>query len=385
MDGSVLNIKRILVVYQYIATYRLPIFCELASSEQFQFEFMSGTTGAGETPKLADRRQLEESVFRWIPTTNIWLPGSVLWQSAVVPCVFSRSYDGIIFLGDMHYISTWVGALASRAVGTKIFFWTIGMHRPEFGLKLALRNAWHSLPCHILVYGEYAKNLMCRSGISSNRIAVIGNSLDFKEQSKHYHAVEKLGIPQSDTPMLVAIGRLTERRKLDRLIEAVAILGADGVVTKARIIGQGPERARLEALASELNVRDQVQFVGAIYDEAIIARHMYEADLCVVPGIIGLGAVHAHTYGTPVITCGDWAIQAPEAEVISPGETGGFCAWEDARSVAQAIRVWLSSGRMRHEARHKCRAAVEKKWTPVKQREAIEAAIAPYFERIGSR
>jgi|CXWL01.1.fsa_nt_gi glycosyltransferase involved in cell wall biosynthesis len=370
---------RILVVYQYIALYRIPVFEEMARSEEFEFEFLSGTEGRGETPKLATRAQLEAAPFPWMRTRNTWLPGGLLWQWSVLPALMNTRYDGVVFLGDPHYLSTWVAAIAARLIRKPIFFWTIGMHRPDQGLTRIVRNLWHKLPRLVLVYGEYAKSLMVMGGLATERIAVIGNSLDFEEQSHIFEGITKAPPLRPSVPLLIAIGRVTARRQLDKLIEAVALLTAQGVEVRARIIGDGSARLALENLANKLGVAASVEFLGAIYDETIIARHMYEADLCVVPGIIGLGAIHAHSYGTPVITCGDWAIQAPEAEVIVPDKTGGFCRWDDAKSVAEAIQAWLSEDREREQVRRECRAAVAQRWTPVRQRELIETAIRAHM------
>jgi len=370
---------RILVIYQYVALYRVPVFTELARSDQFQFTFMSGVSGRGETPKIADRKTLECADFAWVPTENCWFPGGLLWQRGVLRAAVSRDYDGIIFLGDMHYISTWLAAAIMKMLGRPAAFWTIGMHRPESGAKLAIRNFWHSLPGRIMVYARYARDIMVEGGVPAERVAVIGNSLDFERQTELFHALHAQPPAVADRPLLVAIGRLTPRRKLERLVEAVALLRASGLETRVWLIGQGPERDNLKRRAAELGVQDVVEFLGPLYDEETIAHHLYQADICVVPGIIGLGAVHAHSYGVPVITCGDWALQAPEGEVIAEGVTGAFCRWDDAESVAHEIRSWLKAGHARDQVRQACRARVADGWTPKSQRRAIEDALTPLF------
>lgn len=365
----------VLVVYQYIALYRLPVFKELARSTEFTFTFMSGTKGKGATPKLATRSQLECSDFTWVHTGNCWLAGGLLWQGRVVATSFSRQFDAFIFLGDMHYLSTWAATLIVKMLRKPALFWTIGMHRPESGARLVIRNIWHRMPDHLLVYGNYAKQLMISAGQDQRHITVIGNSLDFTYQTSVYEALQRDVLPSRSRPLLVSVGRLTSRRKIGVLIEAVMLLRSRGMWLDVRVIGDGPERQRLEAMCCEKCVTDSFTFLGAVYDEACIARHLYEADLCVVPGVIGLGAIHAHTYGTPVITCGDPAVQAPEAEVIIPGKTGAFCEWDDPSSVANEIEVWLLSMGNREGVRVACRQSVRNGWTPIRQRQTIEGVL----------
>lgn len=374
---------RVLIIYQYIALYRLPVFAELARSDVFEFTFMSGLFGPGETPKLATRDELNAGQFKWVEARNVWLPKGLLWQPEAIEAALGDRYDAIIFLGDMHYLSTWAAAMIARLRRKPFFFWTIGMHRPEAGLKLAIRNFWHRLPRHVLVYGAYARDLLIDSGIARERVTPIGNSLDYERQTSLFEQLDASGQPEGPVPRIVSIGRLTARRKLDRLIEAVALLASRGIAVTARIIGSGPEHERLQRLIHELELDSSVQLLGAVYEENTIAREVYSADLCVVPGIIGLGAIHAHSYGAPVITCGDWAIQAPEAEVIAPGATGAFCKWDDTQSVADEIENWLNARHPRPTVRAACRQRVANGWTPKRQRSLIERVLSRYLSTAG--
>jgi glycosyltransferase involved in cell wall biosynthesis len=240
---------------------------------------------------------------------------------------------------------------------------------------LLIRKLWFWFPNRILLYGEYGRSLLATAGVGSDRLSVIFNSLDFDGQSATYAEALQREPPPHDVPLIVSMGRVTDRRKLNRLIEAAALLRDRGRDIQVRIIGNGSARPGLEALAADLGVADRVHFLGAIYDEAALASHLIEADVCVVPGVIGLGVVHAHTYGCPVITCGDMAIQAPEVEVMDPGVTGLFCAWDDSESVAAQIERWLGDGRTKAAIRDACRARVEACWTPASQRAAIESAM----------
>lgn len=367
---------RILVIYQYIALYRFPLFRSLARSEQFDFVFAAGTTSKGETPRYANERELDEAEFFWLPLKNRWFPADLLWQSGL-GVVCSRNVDGVIFLGDIHYISTWLALIYCKIFGKPAYLWTIGMHRPERGLKLAVRRFFFSLAGHIFVYGDYGRQLMRDAGVPDGKMTTIANSLDFDTQQRLYESIASVSPPRKDHGRfdLISIGRLTARRRLNLLIEALALLVSEGRDVHLRLIGDGPEGASLQALADRLGVADRTVFLGAIYDEEVVAQHAYTADLCVVPGVIGLGAVHAHGYGLPVITCGDLAIQAPEAEIIVPGETGAFCPWDNLTALTQVLRNWIDTGYDRQAVRRACLAAVKRKWSPARQRALFETIL----------
>jgi glycosyltransferase involved in cell wall biosynthesis len=59
-------------------------------------------------------------------------------------------------------------------------------------------------------------------------------------------------------------GALSPRKRVDAVIEAVALARGRGAAIELTILGDGPERARLEALAGSLGLRDTVRFVGAL-------------------------------------------------------------------------------------------------------------------------
>jgi glycosyltransferase involved in cell wall biosynthesis len=59
---------------------------------------------------------------------------------------------------------------------------------------------------------------------------------------------------------VVAAGRLVEEKGFDLLIEAVGLLNDDRI--RLAILGDGPQRASLERLASDRGVKDRVRFVG---------------------------------------------------------------------------------------------------------------------------
>jgi glycosyltransferase involved in cell wall biosynthesis len=69
-------------------------------------------------------------------------------------------------------------------------------------------------------------------------------------------------VPRPDATDIVCLGELRAVKGFDVLIEALSILKAAGRRVTATIAGEGPDQAELRALAEELEVTDQVRFVG---------------------------------------------------------------------------------------------------------------------------
>ena len=129
-------------------------------------------------------------------------------------------------------------------------------------------------------------------------------------------------------------------------------------------MGDGVERKTLEELTTKYGLRNQVWFYGACYDEVTNAELIYNADVCVTPGDIGLTAIHCLSFGTPCITHNDYTHQGPEFEAIKPWETGCFFNSGDVNNLIKVINEWFEHNRDREEIRRKCYEEIDEQWTP---------------------
>jgi glycosyltransferase involved in cell wall biosynthesis len=108
-----------------------------------------------------------------------------------------------------------------------------------------------------------------------------------------------------------------------------------------------------------------VWFYGACYDERQIAELIYNADLCIAPGNIGLTAMHSLVFGCPAISHNDFKWQMPEFESIHPGITGDFFEMGNVESLADIISRWFAEHKgKREEIRQACYNEIDTYWTP---------------------
>jgi glycosyltransferase involved in cell wall biosynthesis len=131
-----------------------------------------------------------------------------------------------------------------------------------------------------------------------------------------------------------------ERKGVAHLIEAIARLGSPG--PRLEIVGEGPERPSLEALAGRLGVADRVVFRGKIPPEELQASYA-RAAVCVLPSVLdargdteGLGVVllEAMNHGTPVIASRVGGIP----DIVEDGVSGLLVPPGDADALAAAVR-----------------------------------------------
>ncbi|WP_084112958.1 glycosyltransferase [Belnapia moabensis] len=119
-------------------------------------------------------------------------------------------------------------------------------------------------------------------------------------------------------PMLLSVGLLIERKGHHLIIEALRDMPGHDLL----IVGEGPDRAALEACAREHGVTDRVRLLGAVRHEDL--RRVYAAADALVLASSREGwanvLLEAMACGTPVVAAPAWgsreAVRAPEAGIV---------------------------------------------------------------------
>jgi teichuronic acid biosynthesis glycosyltransferase TuaC len=120
-------------------------------------------------------------------------------------------------------------------------------------------------------------------------------------------------------PTLVTVGHLVARKRHADVIRALALLAPRHPALRYAIVGDGPEREPLRALAAELGVADRVELTGQLPPAQARARAR-AADLFVLPSVdeaFGVAYVEAMAGGVPAIGCA--GEDGPE-EIAAAGE-----------------------------------------------------------------
>jgi glycosyltransferase involved in cell wall biosynthesis len=135
---------------------------------------------------------------------------------------------------------------------------------------------------------------------------------------------------------VLSVGRLDRAKRVDLLLEAAAAEPALRVV----VVGEGPDRSRLETLAGKLRLDGRVTFAGRVGDESL--ADYYARCLAVyyapVDEDFGLVPYEAFLSEKPVVTTHD---AGGPLEAVTDGQTGVVCEPVPA-SVAQAC-LWLAA------------------------------------------
>jgi glycosyltransferase involved in cell wall biosynthesis len=379
MSSRVSSSSRVRVAFfnPIFAHYRGALLRELLSSETADYALFADTHDPASGIPSADIHGDER--FHRAPMMR--LPAGLTWQSGVLRETLFGRYDTYILLGDAKWLSSWIGAIAARVRGKRVLFWTHGWNRCEHGMKRRLRSLFYRLGNGLLLYGERARQIGKANGFDPGRLYVMYNSLDFEFQQALRVSVSEADslalrrklFGSEDTPVVLATARLTPTKQFHLLIAAAKKLADAATPVNVLIVGDGPERERLQDQAERAGVC--VKLVGACYDELQLARYFACANVTVMPGEIGLTCMHSLTYGTPVITHDDPDEQGPEWEAIVPGQTGALFRKGSIDDLAHAIAQWTRTVLPTDFVRERCIAAIRDRYHPAVQCRLIEAAI----------
>ena len=142
--------------------------------------------------------------------------------------------------------------------------------------------------------------------------------------------------------VVLGIGRLAPEKDFAALIRAFARLGASMPHLRLVILGEGPERPRLEALARDLNVADRVAMPGRVANVfAYLAR---AAAFALTSRFEGFGnvLVEALACGTPVVSTD---CPTGPAEILEGGRFGRLVPVGDADALTRALAAALTGPR----------------------------------------
>ncbi len=140
---------------------------------------------------------------------------------------------------------------------------------------------------------------------------------------------------------ILVVGNLIASKGQELALRAIVRLGTLFPHLRCQIIGEGPDHARLEALASKLGLSQRVRFLGR-QSRAAVADAMRACSVFVLPSRNeGLGCVYleAMACGKPVIACRGQGIE----EIIEHGRNGWLIPVDGLDELAHGLSTLLQS------------------------------------------
>jgi sugar transferase (PEP-CTERM/EpsH1 system associated) len=216
--------------------------------------------------------------------------------------------------------------LAARLAGVPVVVQTRHGQRAGHDWKSTLQYRWASrlVDRIIAVSDDAARLCVDADGIRPDKVCRIWNGIDLADFDFHGPATE---------PVAIAVARLSPEKDFPTLLRAVATAAQSVPRLKLRIVGDGPERSRLEALSRELGIGERVEFLGERHDvPALLAQAGFFVTSSLTEGL-SLTLLEAMAVGLPVIATS----VGGNPEVVLDGVTGRLVPAGDAAALAQAL------------------------------------------------
>ena len=365
---------KLCLIFNTAPLYRESIYCKIDAEYDCKWVF---------GPKRDDIKEMNYSLLKDVSFYSLKGNASTFCiKRGMMTYLFKKEYQTYLMYPEVHSLTDWVFFFLAFTLfkKKKIYLWTHGWYGKEAMFQSFLKKWLFKHATGIFSYSNYARELMVKNGINANKIFTIHNSLDYDKQLKLREKLHNSDIYKNhfgnNYSTLIFIGRLTKVKKLDMLLDALSQMVKYGEMYNLVFVGDGVEKENLEQRSEDLQIRDLVWFFGACYNEIQNAELIFNADLCVAPGNVGLTAIHTMVFGTPVITHNAFEWQMPEFEAIQEGETGIFFEQDNIQSLINQIRHWFSVKKnKREEVRQACYQVIDATWNPYYQMNVIRKVL----------
>lgn len=201
-------------------------------------------------------------------------------------------------------------------------------------------------------------NLRHLSGFDgSDRVVRIYNGLEIDRYAPN-------GVGREGPPLVLAVGRLVEKKGFADLIRACSVLREEGQAFRCRIVGKGELRGELRGLIAELGLEDRVELAGPIPREQLLPLYR-RASVVVAPCVIG---ADGNRDGLPTVVTEAMALGVPVVatdvtgipELVEDGRTGLLVPQRQPEELAAAIRRVLADPGWAEDLARGGRARVER-------------------------
>lgn len=197
---------------------------------------------------------------------------------------------------------------------------------------------------------QKAKNFLEDCGVSKP-IRIIPTGIDTSRFSKsNFSEQETLALKKSlgldaNTPVILSLGRIAKEKSIDVIIKALPSLLKKLPETKMLVVGDGPERENLESLARELQISENVLFIGSRpWNE--IGKYYQLGTVFVSASLSetqGLTFAEAMAGGIPVIAKKDECIES----LVEDGVTG--ILFENDEELPEKLYTLLTDQSLQHK------------------------------------
>jgi len=251
---------------------------------------------------------------------------------------------------------TWLTALALRAGGTRTAPVLVRTRHVSVPVPddAATRWLYRRATARLVTTGEALRATLIRdNGIDPERIDSVPTGIDAPHYAPGDAAAARAALGLPEGPLVGIVATLRSWKGHRYLIEALARQARRD--TRLVIVGDGPQRAALEAQVAALDLGGRVTFAGQQHD---VAPWLRALDVFALPSYANEGVpqalLQAMFAGVACLTTDAGAIP----EIAHPGETALVVARENVQALADGLDTLLADAALRARLAASARAYV---------------------------
>ena len=330
--------RSVLIIQEHLPHYRVPFF------EQLRKDLSTHGVSLQLIFSPKTRESLLPGYLPWaIPVPIHWF-GSLGWQN-VLPHV--KGVSLVIAPQETKYAVLPLLMILRKWGGWKFAFWGHGknfqaIHPDSLSEKwkrfISRRADWW------FAYNNLSARVVQDLGFPANNTTVVMNSVDTSALIQARDAVSpaqkselrnELGLFSKNVGIYT--GGLYPQKRISFLLQACKIIKKKIPDFEMIVIGRGPD----EALVVETAKKEPwLRYLGA-KDDAEKAPYWSLANVCLMPGLVGLAVLDSFAFGVPMVTNAS-PHHGPEIDYLIHGKTGWICdSWQDPIQYAHAIEDLL--------------------------------------------
>jgi len=303
-----------------LPTYRLPFFEALAASCQGGLTVFSGQPAAGESITSLDSHSGANhtpNLSFYFTTNRHWrTPSShfyLCWQACLLKWLAQEEPSALIVEANPRIRSTPAAIRWMKARQRPVIGWGLGAPAPHGPLAGLRGRGWPRFLMQfdaLIAYSLLGAEQYRRQGFPAERIFVAPNAVTPRPSAPLPARADTsgTGLESAPTaPTVLFVGRLQARKRIEDLLRSAAALPT-AIQPRLQVVGDGPARSTLQALAKE--IYPSAEFPGERTGPDL-EPYFAAADLFVLPGTGGLAVQQAMAHGLPVIAAqGDGTLDA---------------------------------------------------------------------------
>ena len=274
-----------------------------------------------------------------------------LWRSILETAAGERPDYLLCNRWDM--VTGSIVSLASRFLRVPLLMFAHGTEVFRHKWATPLQRTALGVADRVVCVSSYTRSLVEAMGVDPTRLMVVPNGFDFRIVERYRQGRESGRRGQLDDvfrsgrPTVLTISRLTPRKGIDRVIEAMPAVVSAVPDALYVVAGDGPDRERLEQLRDDSPARDAIQFLGRVSEDEKLECYD-RCDVFAMPNrtergdVEGFGIVflEASAFGKPVIG----GRSGGAVDAIVDGETGLLVDPNSVGEIARTVAELLEDG-----------------------------------------